>query len=341
MPAPCARQAAENRAFLDALRRTGNASLAARETGLDRSTLRGRKRRSAVFAAQWEAARFASHAALKLGGGIRPAQGGELRTKGGEIVVGRTRGGRLQLRRAAPGRMTEAGEQAFFRALAASANVRLSAAAVGFTHSAFYQKRKKRPVFAREMKIALTIGYDRLEGAAIERTLETLNGGAGTAWLPDMIEGNPLPRFSFDQAFQLLCLHRNTVRLDADRPPGRPARLEHNLPAALAAINRNIDAIERGARYEATGSWRLAHEQPPPPLPPLHLVTGWSKASGKPAHNPALALFGGWRIGDWKKRQPGGLSALVLSTAPSPLERRLRRLRRGRKSAPGRRGWAR
>jgi hypothetical protein len=310
MPRLSARQSAENAAFLEALRQTGNASLAARRCGLDRSTLRGRKRRSAVFAAEWEAAKVACHAALRLGGGERRAEADAagaaapaLRTEGGEIIVGRTRGGRLQLRRSPPGRMTEAGEQAFFRALAASANVRLSAAAAGFTHSAFYQKKRKRPAFAREMKISLTIGFDRLECAAIERTLEALHGGEPeNAWLGRLIADNPLPRLSFGQAFQLLSLHRNSVRLDGDRPPGRPARIEPSLPAALAAIGRKIDAIERSARYEATGSWRHEHEQPPPRLPPLHLVTGWSKADPKKVkHNPDLALFGGWRIEDWQR----------------------------------------
>ena len=300
------RQAAENAAFLEALRRTGNPRLAAASLGVHRSTYSKRRAKCAAFATRWDAAILACHAALKLGGGPRPAEGAKLRTQGGEIIVGRTRGGRLQLRRSPPGRMTEAGERYFCRALAASANVRLSAAAAGFTHSAFYQKKKKRPVFAREMKISLTIGYDRLEGAAIERTLQALNGGPENAWLADMIVDNPLPRLSFDQAFQTLCLHRNTVRLDGDRPPGRPARVQQSLPAALTEIGRNIDAIERAVRYEETGSWRFTHEQAPPPLPPLHLVTGWSKASGRPAHNPDRALFGGWRIGDMESKRAKG-----------------------------------
>jgi hypothetical protein len=309
MPRPFTpRQAAENAAFLEALRRTGNPRLAAASLGVHRSTYSKRRARSAVFATQWDGAILACHAALRLGGGARPAQGPKLRTEGGEIVVGRTRGGRLQLRRAPPGRMTEAGERYFCRALAASANVRLSAAAAGFTHSAFYQKRKKRPVFAREMKISLTVGYDRIEGAAIERTLQALNGdGPENAWLSELVVANPLPRLSFDQAFQTMCLHRNSVRLDGDRPPGRPARVEPNLPAALAEIGRKIDAIERAANYEESGSWRYAHEQPPPRLPPLHRVTGWSKADpAKAKHNPGIALFGGWRIEEMERKLAKG-----------------------------------
>lgn len=54
---------------------------------------------------------------------------------------------------------------------------------------------------------------------------------------------------------------------------------------------------------------------PLPELPPLELVTGWSKACSGPVegagtkkkpHNPDLALFGGWRLSDWKKKQRGG-----------------------------------
>jgi hypothetical protein len=298
------RQSAENEAFLAALRRTGNPRLAAAELGVHRSTYTKRRAKCAAFASEWDAAILACHAALKLGGGPRPAEGAALRTTGGEIVVGRTRRGRLQLRRAPPGRMTAAGEQAFFTALAASANVRLSAAATGFTHSAFYQKKRKSPAFASEMRISLRVGYDRLEYAAMERALQALGGLEERAWLARAIAGNPLPPMSFDEAFQLLCLHRNSVRLDSGRPPGRPARVEHDPVAAFAAIGRNIDAIERAARYEKTGSWRFAYEQPPPPLPPLHLVTGWSRADpAKAKHNPRLPLFGGRRSGDWRERE--------------------------------------
>ena len=295
------RQAAQNDAFLEALRRTGNPRLAAASLKVHRSTYSKRRAKCAAFATRWDAAILACHAALKLSGGPRLADGkSELRTRGGEIIVGRTRGGRLQLRRAPPGWMTEAGEQHFLRAVAASANIRLSAAATGFTPSAFYQKKKKRPAFASEMKISLTIGYDRVEHATLERTLQALHGSP--AWLDRALAGNPLPPLTFDQAFQTLALHRNAVRLDGDRPPGRRPRIEPNLAAALTAIGRNIDAIERAARFEQTGSWRHAHEQPPPPSPPLHLVTGWSKADpSKVKHNPDLALFGGWRIGDWKR----------------------------------------
>jgi hypothetical protein len=52
-----------------------------------------------------------------------------LRTVGGEPMVVWTKNGRLQLRLAHPGKLTLVAEQAFLRALAATCNVRLSAAA--------------------------------------------------------------------------------------------------------------------------------------------------------------------------------------------------------------------
>jgi hypothetical protein len=311
MPYPT-REAAENAAFLDALRRTGNSSLAAREAGLNRSTLRGRKRRSAVFAAQWEAARAASHAALKLGGGERSAQAAgapaRLRTEGGEIIVGRTRGGRLQLRRAPAGWMTKKGEQAFFRALSATANVRLSAAAAGFAHSAFYQKKKKRPAFAREMRISLAVGYDQIECAAVAAAHPGARGL--TDWRRNDLP--PLMPLSWDQAFQLLCLHQRSVHQSWEQPHRRKRRGESDevhverlraMWRAEKGREAEEEALRRAAHYERTGDWRYAGEAPPPPLPPLELVTGWSKASGKAGRHGDRALFGGWRIGDMARKR--------------------------------------
>ena len=125
------RKALQNRAFLEALRETGNPRLAARLLGVHRSTYQKRRAKSAAFARDWDAALAAAHAAFHLAGGVRPPviasgakqssldrhgagaprdDGKRLRTQGGELVVGRTRGGRLQLRRAPPGWMTEAGQ---------------------------------------------------------------------------------------------------------------------------------------------------------------------------------------------------------------------------------------
>jgi hypothetical protein len=336
------RQALQNQAWLDALRATGNPRLAARMLGVHRSTYLKRRAKSAAFAQDWDAQLAAAHAAFHLAGGPRPPEilpgtgrgtgrrpvegpsakrsEGTVtrncppshRTKGGELCVGRTRGGRLQLRRAPAGWMTRQGEQAFFFALSATANVRLSAAAAGFAHSAFYARKRQRPYFAREMRFSLTMGYDRVEEAALASAMP--DSHEDDAWRHN--DPPPIPPMTASQALQLLCLHNKTVRLSWDLPHRRKRRGEpwETYTERLRAMWVNEkgreaqdEALRRSARYEATGDWHLPGEKPPE-LPPLHLVTGWSKADpdrAKAVHNPRLALFGGWRLKDWKKRKAG------------------------------------
>jgi len=152
---------------------------------------------------------------------------------------------------------------------------------------------------------ALRIGYDRLEYVVMERTLEAIHGAEPEqAWLAAAIRDNPLPRLSFNQAFQTLCLHRNTVRLDAMRPPGRPSKVEATIAAAHFAIGRNIDAITRAEHYEVTGTWTLPGEPAveAPKRVPLEVVMNQGAKVSVTWH-PDTALFGGWRIDDWKKQR--------------------------------------
>jgi len=285
--------------------------LAARAVGAHRARFTRRRNKHAAFAAQWEAALAACHAALKLGGGPRPPEGKKnaLATQGGEPTIVRLKSGRLQLRLAPPGRMTRAAEQAFFRALAASANVRLSAAAAGFSYGSFYYRKYTRPAFAREMRLALKMGWDRLECIA-------LAASPPESWADDEWRSRapaPIPPMTADQAIQLLCLHDKSVNQGWDRPHRRKRRGEpwetytERLRAMWTCEKRQEAedaALRRAAQYETTGDWRFADEAPPPELPPLEQVTGWSKADpGKKPHHPERALFGGWRLDDWKKRK--------------------------------------
>ncbi|HEV2818106.1 MAG TPA: hypothetical protein VGW40_12895 [Allosphingosinicella sp.] len=313
------RQAAENAAFLDQLRRTGNSRLAARAVGAHRAKFTKRRAKHAAFAAQWEMALAAAHAAMTLGGGPRPPEAcpersrrgksDALRTEGGEPTIVRLKSGRLQLRLAPPGRMTKAAEQAFFRALAASANIRLSAAAAGFSCGSFYYRKYTRPAFAREMRLALKIGCERLECVLHATSLPE-------SWEDDSWrnrEQAPIPPMTADQALHLLHLHYKSVDLSWDRPHRRKRRGEpweaytERMRAMWVSEKRREAedaALRRAAQYETTGDWRYEEEQPPPPLPPLELVTGWSKADpNKKPHHPGVPLFGGWRLADWEKRK--------------------------------------
>lgn len=293
------RQVRENDDFLDQLRRCGNSRLAARAVGAHRAKFTRRRRKHAAFAARWEMALAACHAALKLGGGPRPPEGkrNALSTEGGEPTIVRLKSGRLQLRLAPPGRMTRAAEQAFFRALAASANVRLSAAAAGFSYGSFYWRKRVRADFARAMRIAIDIGCDRLESVLLESAYRLLGEGGEAHFYID----NPLPKMTVDQCIHLVTMHQNRDRQRAtiDRGRCRPEPFEETRDGH----RRRREAAARARHYEATGSWHFPHEALPE-LPPLDRVAGWSKADpGKKPHHPERALFGGWRLDDWEKRK--------------------------------------
>lgn len=291
-----ARQAAQNRRFLQALRRTGNPRLAADLLGVHRSTYLKRRAKSAPFALAWDAALAAAHAAFNQAGGAkaaapsppsRPGEGlgeGKLRTKGGELIVSRTRNGRLQLRRAPRGWMTKAAEQAFFAALSATANVRLSAAAAGFTHSAFYQKKRAKKPFAREMRLALELGYDRVEMAALAAALP--DSHEDDAWRRN--DPPPIPPMTPQQAFQLLYLHQKEVRLQAEpahikrrRGESREAHSFRLSAMYEARLQRDREAfdIAEAERRERGEAWLEAWESEMPVLPALDQVTGWSGAA--------------------------------------------------------------
>jgi hypothetical protein len=245
------------------------------------------------------------------GGGDDREGGGDdrsrLRTRGGEPVVVRTRNGKLQLRLAHKDKLTRTAEQVFLAALSASANVRLSAAAAGASVAAFYRRRRQNKAFAREMRLALEMGFERLEMAAIAATLAEHHDYDD--WRQR--EPPPIPPMSASQALQLLYLHEKSVRQGWDLPHRRRRRGESDeiYRARLGAMwicekqrEAEDEALRRAARFEETGSWRHADEPAPLPLPPLELVTGWSKASGAPPHREGLALFGGWRIEDMERR---------------------------------------
>lgn len=319
------RQARENQRFLDALRRTGNSRLAARLLGVHRSTYTKRRAKCPLFAARWDAVLVFAHAALNETRGAqaaapslpsRPREGlGEgpsqpklapLRTKGGEPHIVRSHAGRLQLRRAIPGRLTKAAEQAFLRALSACGNVRLAAAAAGFSHSTFYTLARKSPAFAREMRLAKRMGYDQVEEAVLMAGQPESHDD--DAWRHN--DPPPVPRLTAGQAIQLLYLHEKSVRQSWDQPHRRRRRNESEeayierlraMWTAEKAREAEEQAVRRASSEAPDDDWNLDDA---PILPDLEQVLGWSNAmrETKP-HNPDLALFGGWRLKDWENRR--------------------------------------
>jgi len=294
-------QALENAAFLRALRRTGNVREAARTVGVANAVLYRRRRAHPDFAQRWDAAQAVAQARLHARGAqdapIADERG--LRTMGGEPVVMRGPEGRLQVRRCHPGKVTRACEQAFLSALSATANVALSAAAAGVTPVPMYQRRRRNPGFAREWRLALERGYERIEQAL-------LAGFRPDAQRDDAWRHNdppPIPPMTANQALQLLYLHQKEARLRAEPPHLKRRRGEsgeaHSL--RLAEMYKEAQRRDREA-FEIAEAARRSRGEPCltdqlSTLPDLSQVTGWSRATGA-GEGSDRALFGGRRLGE-------------------------------------------
>lgn len=305
-------QRLQNRAFLEALRRTGNIRLAAGEVGLKYGTVQHRRRTHPAFAQQCAAALVFAQARL-ASGKKRDCSGREEghRTIGGEAVVVRLPDGTIQMKRAVAGRLTREAEQAFLLALSATCNVTLAAAAVGASPRAFYRRKKQCRAFAREMRMALQRGYEALELALLESS-------APTAFEHDEWRHNEppaIPPMSASQALQLMYLHQKEARLTAEPFLTKRRRGEPH-EAYMVRLGALWEEKERQKReeFEVAEAERWARGEPPwgaagedvrrkLGLPDLAQVTGWSRA--KPAKEPHgdSALFGGWRIEDMEGKR--------------------------------------
>jgi hypothetical protein len=152
------------------------------------------------------------------------------------------------------------------------------------------------------------MGWERLEVAAVQASMPESH--SDDQWR--QCELAPMPRFTPDQALQLLCLHDKSVNQGWEAPHRRRRRGESDEIYSLrlqamwrveTSLEAEAEAVRRAFRFEETGDWRHEDEPPPPELPPLSQVTGWSRASGRPPHHSGVALFGGWRIGDMERRR--------------------------------------
>ncbi|WP_066800700.1 hypothetical protein [Sphingomonas soli] len=255
MPEMTKPQARSCAAFLKSLRRTGNVSMAAQEAGTHRQTLQRWRARFPDFASEWDAAIAFAEARLMEAGEVR-ADGEGAVTKGGEYCVRATRGRRIQVRRAKPGLLTPAGERTFLAHLAATANVRLSAAATGIGWNAIYARRRNAPGFAEQMDAALAEGYERLEMALVANAIASLDPAGRDGWRADAGEmPEPLERMSLDNALLLLSYRRPAIiegRHHAHAGPRYATREETD-----AALTKALDAVERRmARDKARGATR-------------------------------------------------------------------------------------
>lgn len=309
----------ENAAFLRHLAATGNAREAARLCDVNRSRFTRRRAANPLFAARWDVALVMAQASLSKKAslsetpalGRRAASAHPRRPESErEPVIVRRRDGTVQIRRRLPTAISPAAIQRFLLALAATANVRLSARAAGFAHSRFYSRKRGDPAFARQWRDALAMGYERVTYALMAGMLDDEH--EHDSWAHN--EPLPVPPMTANQALQLLYLHQKEAR--ALEPPEplrcRPGESSEARNVRLTLLYRASQDRER-AKFEDGeaarrargdppywgGDWPAPHESPRPDMPDLAQVTGWSRADPKKAvYDETRALFGGRRIGD-------------------------------------------
>ena len=153
-------------------------------------------------------------------------------------TVRRAKGRQTKLIRTAGKRWSAAAEMRFLEHLAASANIKASAEAAGFSTVAIYNRRLKDPHFAARWAEALEVGYMRLECLAIELGTNALSG---TPPLGDQV----LPPASFGEVLNLLKLHRAQVRGGApQRYDWR--RQEADIEEVRAEVLRRLEVMAWG-----------------------------------------------------------------------------------------------
>jgi hypothetical protein len=298
-------QAAQNRAFLKALRKAANVRLACRQLGLTYGTMQHRRSKHPAFAHRWDAELTFAHARLNAAGRQGPkARAGapsQYRTAGGEPVVVRRKDGKLQMRAAQPGKLTRECEQAFLSAL--SVNVRLSAAAAGASARAFSRRKRQNPAFAREMRMAIARGYERLELALIESRQPASHEH------DDWRSNDPpaMPPMTVCQALQLMYLHQKEARLLAE-----PDHIKRRRGESVEAHSFRLTAMYEARRQRAREAFDVAEAErrergEPSPFGPGELPgSGNRRAQDEPFGLPDLAQVTEWsnaELNDFARRE--------------------------------------
>lgn len=139
-------------------------------------------------------------------------------------------------------RWTEQAEAVFLDQLAASCNVKLSAAAAGFSTVAIYNRRRADPGFAARWQAALEQGYARIEILLVQRASDALEGFA-----PD--PETAIPEMTVKDALAILGLHRAAVKGEGRRPGWRPR--PRSLDEVRDSILTKLEAIEALRLQEA------------------------------------------------------------------------------------------
>lgn len=240
---------ARREAYFAVLAETGNAAAAAAAIGMDRSTLRHRRKRDPDFARDHEAALAAADERL--------AQGGEEIALDPFETIRPGPSGRLQIVAIGKGRWSGAVEQRFLALLRENGNMSASARAVGFTPETVFERRRQWPAFAAAIEAVLEDAELALElrlataGNNVAAAGAAGTAGAGTAGEGAAAGSGPQP---FDPEFALKFLKwREEKRRGGGRRGRWLVRPEPTIEEVRDELVRRVAAIRRHREQCGTG----------------------------------------------------------------------------------------
>ncbi len=238
---------ARYRAFLSALRRTANAELAFRQSGVNRSWAYWRRKRDADFARDWAAALAAGRERLAIEPPVKPTWDGvPLVLTGGWGSKSR------RLRRVIDADFTDARKRLFLAALGATCNVSAAARAAGVQPGTARRHRAASAPFRAAWAVALDDGRVTLEFALLKASLALFDTGLDDDPAPD--EGLAIRSVDAQVALQTLRLHMPDRR-------GRSGPKASDPAVARAAILRGAAVIRaHNARAFTGGSTHDCHD---------------------------------------------------------------------------------
>lgn len=249
-------------ALLEALARGASYSAAAREAGIDPSSVHRVRQRDPAFADACLRARETGSAALTESAPVLAP----------DEVVRDSKSGQPRVQRAGPGRWSTGKENQFIEQLAATCNVSAACRAVGVSNVAVYERRKRSPTFAQAWRDALDHGYHRLEalllgtatavlegeGARCESAdigddadaVDTVGDATGDAAGDTAVGSAGEPTFvapmSVDQAITVWRMHQASVTGEGRRPRHDWRRVPASLEEIQAEVLRRVRAVSRG-----------------------------------------------------------------------------------------------
>ena len=230
---------ARRRAFLAALRKTGNQTIAAERAKVSRSWVTLHKSSDPEFRRAVEEAVAEAKVRLGVHPERRPPSGWGF-LDGEELVVRGTGGSgggkRVQIARSRLKQWSPRVEERFLATLAATCNVKAACAAAGMTAASAYSHRKRWQRFAERWDAAVEEGYVRLE-------MGLIHAGGNLFSDEELPEAAPITEMTADHAIHLLHMHKYRVHRIGKRP-GLRAR-EPDIEDSRAEILRKVEAIER------------------------------------------------------------------------------------------------